>query len=203
MKSIRVLAVVGALMLTTSYAHAQGPRYAPEYQNQGSANPGYSGQDGPDYSNPNYSNPNYPDPNYNETYSNPDYDSPGYAAPDYAGPEYSEPAYGPPPTCAYGYYSYYPYACAPSGYYGAQWFSGGVFIGAGPWIHGYYGRPGYRGPRIVSRAPRSPQRAPIGGFRGSNAFHGSGGFRGGSTSHGGSESHGGGFHGGGSRGGHR
>src|SRR6185437_12160468 len=38
-----------------------------------------------------------------------------------------------PPVCTYGYYSYYPYACAPYGYYGPEWFAGGVFIGAGPW----------------------------------------------------------------------
>jgi len=49
---------------------------------------------------------------------------------------------GTAPACAYGYYAYYPYACAPYGYYGPQWFAGGVFIGAGPWYHGYY-RPGY------------------------------------------------------------
>src|SRR5246127_3290442 len=53
---------------------------------------------------------------------------------------------GPAPVCAYGYYPYYPYACAPYGYYGPSWFSGGVFIGAGPWFHGgFYGRPGYWG----------------------------------------------------------
>jgi len=52
---------------------------------------------------------------------------------------------GPPPVCAYGYYSYYPYACAPYGYYGPSWFSGGVFIGAGPWFHGFHGRPGFYG----------------------------------------------------------
>jgi hypothetical protein len=46
------------------------------------------------------------------------------------------------PVCAYGYYANYPYACAPYGYYGPRWFVGGVFIGAGPWYHGYY-RPGY------------------------------------------------------------
>ncbi len=34
------------------------------------------------------------------------------------------------PVCAYGYYGYYPYACAPYGCYGADWFAGGVFIGA-------------------------------------------------------------------------
>src|ERR1017187_5004358 len=50
-------------------------------------------------------------------------------------------AYGPP-ACSYGYYDYYPYACAPYGYYGPGWFSGGLFIGAGPWFRGggYYGR---------------------------------------------------------------
>src|SRR5437879_9765519 len=44
--------------------------------------------------------------------------------------------YGSAPACAYGYYDYYPYACAPYGYYGPDWFVGGVFIGAGPWYHG-------------------------------------------------------------------
>lgn len=61
--------------------------------------------------------------------------------------------YGPtyvagPPVCAYGYYGYYPYRCAPYGFYGSDWFVNGVFIGAGPWYHGYwhhgwYGRPSY------------------------------------------------------------
>lgn len=40
---------------------------------------------------------------------------------------------GPAPVCAYGYYGYYPYACAPAGYYAPNWFVNGVFIGAGPW----------------------------------------------------------------------
>jgi hypothetical protein len=40
------------------------------------------------------------------------------------------------PDCPYGYYDYAPYACAPYGYYGPEWFTGGVFIGAGPWFHG-------------------------------------------------------------------
>ncbi len=43
---------------------------------------------------------------------------------------------GAPPVCPYGYYDYAPYPCAPYGYYGPEWFSGGVFIGAGPWFHG-------------------------------------------------------------------
>jgi uncharacterized membrane protein YgcG len=40
------------------------------------------------------------------------------------------------PMCPYGYYDYAPYACAPYGYYGPEWFTGGAFIGAGPWFHG-------------------------------------------------------------------
>ena len=64
---------------------------------------------------------------------------------------------GPPPVCPYGYYEVPPYNCAPDGYYGPEWFVGGVFIGAGPWYHGpehFYGhvdhhldyRKGYHGP---------------------------------------------------------
>jgi hypothetical protein len=63
---------------------------------------------------------------------------------------------GSAPACPYGYYDYLPYRCAPYGYYGPEWFSNGVFIGAGPWYHGrrdFYGhvdhrfdpRYGYRG----------------------------------------------------------
>src|SRR6201993_2274716 len=63
---------------------------------------------------------------------------------------------GVPPVCPYGYFDYAPYSCAPYGYYGPEWFSGGVFIGAGPWFHGpehFYGhvdhhydfREGYHG----------------------------------------------------------
>src|ERR1700688_4266454 len=69
------------------------------------------------------------------------------------GPVYG--AVGPAPACAYGYYSYYPYACAPYGYYGPDYFAGGVFIGAGPWFHGgYYGR-GFngRGAGVYGRWP--------------------------------------------------
>ena len=49
---------------------------------------------------------------------------------------------GVAPDCPYGYYDAPPYYCAPYGYYGPEWFSGGVFIGAGPWFHG---RDGFRG----------------------------------------------------------
>lgn len=43
---------------------------------------------------------------------------------------------GAEPVCPYGYFDYAPYACAPYGYYGPEWFVGGAFIGAGRWFHG-------------------------------------------------------------------
>jgi hypothetical protein len=64
---------------------------------------------------------------------------------------------GVAPDCPYGYYDVPPYACAPAGYYGPEWFTGGVFIGAGPWFHGpekfhgsvdnhFHPQHGYKGP---------------------------------------------------------
>jgi len=46
---------------------------------------------------------------------------------------------GVAPVCPYGYFDYAPYDCAPYGYYGPDWFVGGMFIGAGPWFHGHGG----------------------------------------------------------------
>jgi NADH:flavin oxidoreductase / NADH oxidase family len=46
---------------------------------------------------------------------------------------------GAAPVCPYGYYDYAPYRCSPYGYYGPDWFSGGLFIGTGPWYHGSRG----------------------------------------------------------------
>jgi hypothetical protein len=64
---------------------------------------------------------------------------------------------GVAPECPYGYYDVAPYGCAPAGYYGPEWFTGGVFIGAGPWFHGpkqfhgyvnntFHPEHGYKGP---------------------------------------------------------
>jgi hypothetical protein len=61
------------------------------------------------------------------------------------------------PQCPYGYYDAAPYGCSPAGYYGPEWFSGGVFVGAGPWFHGpenfrghvnngFHPEHGYKGP---------------------------------------------------------
>ncbi len=46
---------------------------------------------------------------------------------------------GAAPICPYGYYDFSPYNCSPYGYYGPDWFVGGIFIGAGPWYHGPHG----------------------------------------------------------------
>jgi hypothetical protein len=104
------------------------------------------------------------------------------------------------PVCSYGYYDYYPYSCAPYGFYGPNYFVNGIFIGAGPWFRGGwgrgYGRPGFVGrgyygrPGYVARGGYNRGYArgyARGEFHGGNAFHGGGGF------------HGGGFHGGGRR----
>lgn len=82
---------------------------------------------------------------------------------------------GPAPVCPYGYYEAPPYQCAPYGYYGPEWFSGGVFIGAGPWYRGpehFYGHVdnrydphhGYHGPY--------PQRGEHAANHGHAEFHG-------------------------------
>ena len=46
---------------------------------------------------------------------------------------------GVAPACPYGYFDYEPYQCAPYGYYGPDWFHGGIFLGAGPWFRGHEG----------------------------------------------------------------
>jgi len=86
-------------------------------------------------------------------------------------------AVGPEPVCAYGYYSYYPYACAPYGYWAPSYFVNGIFVGVGPWYHahwrpaygpGYY-RPGFR-PVPVHPYART-YRAPVHGYVG-GGYHG-------------------------------
>jgi hypothetical protein len=91
---------------------------------------------------------------------------------------------GPEPVCPYGYYDYPPYSCAPYGYYGPEWFNGGVFIGAGPWFHGpanfhgnvnnhYDPKHGYHGPLPGhTRAAAPPPHAPA--FHGNEARDGRG-----------------------------
>ncbi|MGC2618541.1 MAG: hypothetical protein WA414_05825 [Acidobacteriaceae bacterium] len=90
---------------------------------------------------------------------------------------------GPEPVCPYGYFDYAPYACAPYGYYGPEWFNGGIFIGAGPWYHGgehFYGHVdnrydphhGYHG-RMPHRGEHA-EAHPHGGFHGNEMRDGRG-----------------------------
>jgi hypothetical protein len=72
---------------------------------------------------------------------------------------------GGPPACPYGYYDYAPYNCAPYGYYGPQWFNGGVFIGAGRWFHGPRDFHGY-----VNHA-YDPRYGYHGGFPAHGGYH--------------------------------
>jgi len=108
---------------------------------------------------------------------------------------------GAAPVCAYGYYSWYPYACAPYGYYGSSWFVNGVFIGAGPWYHSYYR--GYHGHPWSGYRPGYGYRGGYGNRAPVHAFVGHD-YRGGGYEHGGYHGEGyghsgGGFHAGGHR----
>src|ERR1700683_652024 len=91
---------------------------------------------------------------------------------------------GVAPVCPYGYYDFAPYACAPVGYYGPEWFVGGVFIGAGPWFHGpanFHGqvdtrfdtRHGYHGP-MAARGEQADEarRADAAHFHGNEQHDG-------------------------------
>jgi hypothetical protein len=74
---------------------------------------------------------------------------------------------GSEPGCPYGYYDYAPYSCSPYGYYGPDWFNGGLFIGAGPWFHGSHGFYGHVDNRYD---PRHGYAGPMPG-RGEQAFN--------------------------------
>ena len=119
---------------------------------------------------------------------------------------------GTEPGCPYGYYDYAPYACAPYGYYGPEWFMGGVFVGAGPWFHGpehfrghvdgrFDVQRGYRGPVPNRGDDREPSKRldQIDHFRGNEMHDGRGHVDGGGHVGGGGHFGGGGHAGGGRR----
>jgi hypothetical protein len=94
---------------------------------------------------------------------------------------------GVAPDCPYGYYDVPPYTCAPYGYYGPEWFSGGVFIGAGPWFHGpdnfrghvdnrFHPDHGYKGamPNRGDKPEPSKHVDKVAGFKGSEMRDGRG-----------------------------
>jgi hypothetical protein len=134
-----------------------------------------------------------------------------FAVPSTAPAQISIAVGGPAPVCPYGYFDYAPYDCAPFGYYGQDWFTGGLFIGAGPWFHGprgFYGHVdnrydphnGYRGPlpgrgaqafnHFQGNEARDGQGHVGNAGHSAAAEHGMGGYRGG----GGGGAHGGGGH---------
>ena len=94
---------------------------------------------------------------------------------------------GVAPDCPYGYYDTAPYGCAPYGYYGPEWFTGGVFIGAGPWFHGsdnfqghvnnnFHPEHGYKGPtpKVGDKPEASKPLDKIANFKGNEVRDGRG-----------------------------
>ena len=92
---------------------------------------------------------------------------------------------GVAPDCPYGYYDYAPYSCVPDGYYGPEWFNGGVFVGVGPWFHGpdnfkgnvdnsFDPHHGYNGPSPKVGEKASAQRRDPGMFKGNESRDGRG-----------------------------
>jgi hypothetical protein len=113
---------------------------------------------------------------------------------------------GPAPICPYGYFDYAPYDCAPYGYYGPDWFVGGLFLGAGPWFHGprgFYGHVDNRyDPHNGYHGPLPPRgAAPFQHFQGNEARDGQGHI--GAAGHDAGGERSGGFQGGGRPGGGR
>jgi hypothetical protein len=94
---------------------------------------------------------------------------------------------GVAPECPYGYYDVAPYNCAPYGYYGPEWFTGGVFIGSGPWFHGadnfrghvnnrFHPEHGYKGPMPNRGAKPEPGKRvdKVANFKGNEVRDGRG-----------------------------
>jgi len=99
---------------------------------------------------------------------------------------------GAAPDCPYGYYDTTPYGCAPYGYYGAEWFTGGVFVGAGPWFHGpdnfqghvnnkFHPEHGYKGPAPHAGDKPEPSKSvdKVANFKGNEVRDGRGNVAGG------------------------
>ena len=96
---------------------------------------------------------------------------------------------GVAPDCPYGYFDYAPHSCAPDGYYGPEWFRGGIFIGSGAWFHepnDFQGlvdntldpQYGYRGPLPKVGDKPAAQRRAAKLFNGNEVRDGHGNIRG-------------------------
>jgi hypothetical protein len=94
---------------------------------------------------------------------------------------------GGAPACPYGYYDAAPYACAPYGYYGPEWFTGGVFIGAGSYFNGpanfrghvnnrFHPDHGYKGPapNVGDKPEPSKRLDKVANFKGNEVRDGRG-----------------------------
>jgi hypothetical protein len=94
---------------------------------------------------------------------------------------------GAAPACPYGYYDSAPYACAPYGYYGPEWFTGGTFIGAGSWFNGpsnfqghvnnsFHPEHGYKGPmpKVGDKPEPSKRLDKVANFKGNEVRDGRG-----------------------------
>ena len=110
----------------------------------------------------------------------------GFAAPAPKAEAQADVSIGVAPECPYGYYDAAPYACAPAGYYGPEWFTGDVFIGAGPWFHGpsnfqghvnnrFHPEHGYKGPAPkAGEKPEAAKRVDSAHFKGNEVRDGRG-----------------------------
>jgi len=94
---------------------------------------------------------------------------------------------GGAPARPYGYYDAAPYACAPYGYYGPEWFTGGVFIGAGSYFNGpanfrgqvnnrFHPDHGYKGPapNVGDKPEPSKRLDKVANFKGNEVRDGRG-----------------------------
>src|SRR6202034_1437508 len=94
---------------------------------------------------------------------------------------------GAAPDCPYGYYDTAPYGCAPYGYYGPEWFTGGVFVGGRPRFHGpadfpgqvnnpFHPEHGYKGPapRVGDKPEPSKRLDKVANFKGNEVRDGRG-----------------------------
>ena len=85
------------------------------------------------------------------------------------------------PVCSYGYYDYEPYACAPMGFWGPEYFYRGHFRGSGPWEAQGRGYNRGNGEKNFHQANLHAGRSPGLGSRGGGEH----GERGGGGEHGG------------------
>jgi hypothetical protein len=78
------------------------------------------------------------------------------------------------PVCSYGYYDYSPYACAPVGFWGPEYFYKGRFRGSGPWEAQGHGYNRGKGEQHFQHVNQQAGRSPGTGSRGDHGERGGG-----------------------------